>query len=74
MPEGQLRAAVIGCGRMGSTIDDELPRWAPSTKPYAHAARYAAVADTVVVAACDADAAKLRTFGERWGAGGGGEP
>ena len=67
MPEGQLRAAVIGCGRMGSTIDDELPRWAPSTKPYAHAARYAAVADTVVVAACDADAAKLRTFGERWG-------
>jgi len=67
MPEPRLRAAIIGCGRMGSTIDDELPRWAPSTKPYAHAARYAAVPDTVVVAACDADAAKRQAFGERWG-------
>jgi len=52
---------------MGSTIDDELTRWAPSTKPYSHAARYAAVADTAIVAACDADADKLRIFGERWG-------
>ena len=67
MAEPQLRAAIVGCGRMGSTIDDELPRWAPSTRPYAHAARYAAVADTVVVAACDADEAKLQAFGERWG-------
>lgn len=67
MSEQRLRAAIVGCGRMGSTIDDELPRWANSSKPYAHAARYAAVADTVVVAACDADAAKLQTFGERWG-------
>lgn len=67
MSDQLLRAAIIGCGRMGSTIDDELPRWAPSTKPYSHAARYAAVADTVVVAACDPDAAKLKTFGERWG-------
>ncbi|MEI6499766.1 MAG: Gfo/Idh/MocA family oxidoreductase [Armatimonadota bacterium] len=62
-----LRAAIIGCGRMGSTIDDELPRWASSTKPYSHAARYAAVEDTVVVAACDPDAVKLAAFGERWG-------
>jgi predicted dehydrogenase len=67
MSTAPLRAAIIGCGRMGSTIDDELPRWAASTKPYAHAARYAAVADTVVVAACDADPVKLQTFGERWG-------
>jgi predicted dehydrogenase len=52
---------------MGSTIDDELPRWASTGTPYAHAARYAAVDDTVVVAACDADAQKLATFGERWG-------
>lgn len=52
---------------MGSTIDDELPRWASTGRPYAHAARYAAVDDTVVVAACDADAQKLATFGERWG-------
>jgi predicted dehydrogenase len=66
MSDQRLRCAIIGCGRMGSTIDDELPRWAPSTKPYAHAARYAAVPDTVVVAACDADAAKRQAFGERW--------
>lgn len=62
-----LRAAIIGCGRMGSTIDDELPRWASSTKPYAHAARYAAVPDTVLVAACDSDEEKLAACGEKWG-------
>jgi predicted dehydrogenase len=66
MSEQPLRAAIIGCGRMGSTIDDELTRWAPSTKPYAHAARYRAVPDTELVAACDGDADKLRIFGERW--------
>ena len=67
MSDQPLRAAIIGCGRMGSTIDDELPRWAPSTKPYSHAARYRAVPDTQLVAACDADEGKLSTFGERWG-------
>lgn len=62
-----LRAAIIGCGRMGSTVDDELTRWAPSTRPYSHAARYTAIDDTVVVAACDPDQSKLCAFGERWG-------
>lgn len=62
-----LRAAIIGCGRMGSTVDAELPRWAATTKPFSHAARYAAVADTVVAAACDPEPAKLAAFGEKWG-------
>lgn len=67
MEQEPLRAAIVGCGRMGSTIDEELPRWAPSTKPYSHAARYAAVPDTQLVAGCDPDPAKLAAFGERWG-------
>jgi predicted dehydrogenase len=62
-----LRAAIIGCGRMGSTIDDELPRYSSNTSPFSHAARYAAVPDTVLVAACDPVPEKLRIFGERWG-------
>ena len=62
-----LRAAIIGCGRMGSTIDEELPRWASTGKPYSHAARYTAVPDTVLVAACDPDPAKRAAFGEKWG-------
>lgn len=62
-----LRAAIIGCGRMGSTIDDELPRYMPLTGPLAHAGRYRDVPDTVLVTGCDPDPGKLRTFGERWG-------
>jgi predicted dehydrogenase len=52
---------------MGSTIDDERPRYRPDTYPFAHAARYREVPDTVLVAACDPAAEKLRVFGERWG-------
>ena len=60
-------AAVIGCGRMGGTIDDEMgkyPRW---RGPYSHGAGYAACPRTRVVAATDPVEAKRQRFGERYG-------
>lgn len=61
------RAAVIGCGRIGSTIDDEVDRWAPFLMPYSHAARYAETAQTELVAGCDVLPDKAEAFRRRWG-------
>lgn len=63
----KFRAAVIGCGRIGSTIDDEIDRWASFMLPYSHAARYAEAEETELVAGCDVDDAKGEAFKERWG-------
>ena len=60
-------AAVIGCGRMGGTIDDEMgnyPRW---RGPYSHGAGYAACPRTRIVAATDPVEEKRLRFGERYG-------
>jgi len=62
-----LKAAVIGCGRIGSTIDDEIDRWSSHMLPYSHAARYAEAPQTQLVAGCDADPEKAETFRQRWG-------
>lgn len=62
-----FRAAVIGCGRIGSTIDDEIDEWSSHQLPYSHAARYAEAPETVLVAGCDADPAKAEAFRARWG-------
>ena len=60
-------AAVIGCGRMGSTIDDEMGRWPNFVLPYSHAAGYAAHPRTQIVAATDPVEEKRLRFGERYG-------
>ena len=60
-------AAVIGCGRIGSTIDDEIDRWSSHMLPYSHAARYAQAQQTRLVAGCDADPERAQRFRERWG-------
>ena len=61
------RAAVVGCGRIGSTIDDEIDRWSSLGLPFSHAARYAATPETELVAGCDADGGKSEVFRQRWG-------
>jgi hypothetical protein len=63
----QFRAAVVGCGRIGSTIDDEIDRWSSTMLPYSHAARYAEAHETELVAGCDVDPAKAEAFRQRWG-------
>jgi len=57
------RAAVIGCGKIGSEFADD-PR---ITDIYTHAGAYSACPDTRLIAVCDADPDKANRCGERWG-------
>ena len=50
----QYRACLIGCGRMGATIDDEVN----DTLPFSHAAGYTAVDNVDLVAVSDSNKAK----------------
>ena len=60
------RAAVIGLGRMGSTIDDERGRWSPTTTPYAHTPCYRA-AGVEVVAGADPHESQRAAYQQKWG-------
>lgn len=64
MSKQTYRVAIVGLGRMGSTIDNELPAGSP---PYSVAAACAASDRLQVVAGADIDSAKRQAFGERWG-------
>ena len=56
-----LRAALLGCGWMGSEFEPDA-----SLGIATHAAAYTACADTQLVAVCDADPAQAERAGERW--------
>lgn len=63
-------AALIGCGRMGATIDDEV-RDRPNSFlwiPYSHAAGYTACDRTDLVAVSDVDGEKSEAIRARYGA------
>ncbi len=63
-----LRAAVIGCGRMAGTIDDEITYdHADFILPYGHAPGYAATEGVELVAAADVDADRLSAWCDRFG-------
>lgn len=64
MPQKIYRVAIIGLGRMGSTIDDEFPDRSP---PYSVAASCRASDRLQVVAGADIDPEKRSAFGQRWG-------
>ena len=66
-PQGDYRGAVVGCGRMGSTIDDEHIHMAHYPWPWAHAPAMIEARGIELVAAADVDRAKLDDFGQRWG-------
>jgi predicted dehydrogenase len=57
-----LRAAVIGCGAMGSRYADD----ARIEGIYSHAAAYRALEATELVAVCDADPVRLVECASRW--------
>ncbi|MBI3972601.1 MAG: Gfo/Idh/MocA family oxidoreductase [Chloroflexi bacterium] len=67
-----FRAAVIGCGRMGSTIDDEAEAVNSPHYPYpwAHAAALHEARGIELVAGADLDEARLADFRRRWGVSG----
>ncbi len=62
------RAAIIGCGRIADTIEDEVleaPYW--STLPFSHAGAYARCPRTRLVAAADPNEERLASIGRRRG-------
>lgn len=70
----KLRVGVIGCGRMTSTIEDEVRgrhrggiHRGGIRLPHSHAAAYKVVEEVEMVAACDIAEDKLASFQERWG-------
>ncbi len=61
----KYRVAIIGSGRSGGLIEDELPVGEPQ-RPYGHFSAYAAIEDTEVVAVANRGAERLRRFAERF--------
>jgi predicted dehydrogenase len=66
-PKNTYRGAVVGCGRMGSTIDDEHIGMPNYPWPWAHAPAMVEARGIDLVAASDSDPAKLEDFKRRWG-------
>ena len=64
MSKQRARVAVVGLGRMGSTIDNEMPAGSP---PYSVSAACAASDRLEVVAGADIDPAKRAAYADRWG-------
>ena len=67
---GTYRVGLIGCGRMGATIDDEV-KTRPDAHlylPYSHAAAIVACERMELVAVSDPIAEKAETIRERYGA------
>jgi predicted dehydrogenase len=62
--KGVYRVAVIGLGRMGSTIDDEL---APGSPAYSVTSAVRGSNQLEVVAGADIDSAKRDAYQARWG-------
>jgi predicted dehydrogenase len=64
---GRYRVAVIGLGRIASTIDDEVAGYSAVMLPYAHMACYQEVPEVEVVAAADPYPEQRAAFRQRWG-------
>ncbi len=62
----RYRVAIIGSGRMGGLIEDEIPAGSFS-KPYGHFSAYAAIPETEVAAVANRGEARLRRFAQRFG-------
>ena len=60
------RAAVIGCGRIGSTIDDEQRHRPQFRYPWAHAPAYVEAKGVDLIAGADLSKDQLEDFKRRW--------
>jgi len=58
-----LRNAIIGLGRIGSTLEDDRLR----EKPCTHAGAVSLSPDCILVGGCDIDKQKRERFKKRWG-------
>lgn len=59
----KLKAAVVGCGSIGSLFDEGRR----GLDPWTHAGAYAKHPRTILVAGCDVDARKRENFSKTWG-------
>jgi predicted dehydrogenase len=59
----RLRAAIVGCGRIGCAFDDDPKRGYVST----HAGAYSATPETPLVALADLDESRLKKYGAKFG-------
>lgn len=66
-PKGPFRGAIVGCGRMGSTIDDEHIGMPHYPWPWAHAPAMIEARGVDLIAGVDTDPEKLKDFKRRWG-------
>ncbi|MDE2698198.1 MAG: Gfo/Idh/MocA family oxidoreductase [Gemmatimonadetes bacterium] len=64
---GSYRGAVIGCGRIGSTIDDEHVNRPQFRYPWAHAPAMIEAKGIDLIAASDLYVEQLDDFKSRWG-------
>ena len=60
------RVAIIGTGRMGGLIEDELPAQGFGM-PYGHLSAYRAIPDCEVVAVANRGEERLKRFADRFG-------
>jgi predicted dehydrogenase len=59
----KLTVGIIGCGRIGSLLEEDPLRGKPCT----HAGGFDSLASVKLVAGCDIDPSRLQQFGRRWG-------
>ena len=62
----QYRVCIVGCGRMGGTIDEEVKGGRHPALPYSHAAGYTAYERTTIVAASDVVQEKAEYVCSKW--------
>jgi len=63
----KFKAVIVGAGRMGGTIDDEVVNYPAIICPYSHAAAYTAIPEVELVAFADLEEEKARGLQERYG-------
>ena len=63
MPSGRARCAIVGLGRIGSSLEEDRLR----EKPASHAGAVAASRDCGLEAGCDLRADRREAFSRRWG-------
>ncbi|MFC1717917.1 Gfo/Idh/MocA family protein [Candidatus Poribacteria bacterium] len=62
----QYSVCIVGCGRMGGTIDEEVRGTPHGALPYSHAAGYTACERTTIVAAADIVEEKAKYVCSKW--------
>ena len=65
-PNTKYRVAIIGSGRMGGLMEDQIPVHS-FHKPYSHFSAYQAIDETEVVAVANRGRERLEKFSKRFG-------